>query len=424
MLLSFCLSKFKSAIIISTLFVFPLLGALGQVTSSIDQLAVFLECKGCDINYIKQEVNQINYLRDRADANIHVQVLKQSSGSGGQLVTLNFMGKKEFESLKNSISYSIPPQAAAHKARQLFVHHFRLGLVAYWAHTNLGEKISLKIPSRPTTIEGDTTSIPEKDPWNYWVFRITGGGSFNSESSRTSFNLSFNLTANHVTPELRIRSRAYTQLNQQIFKSEEGKINSERERKGFSGSIVKSLNNHWSYGVFSGIYGSTYSNIASSIYASPALEFNLFPYDEVMKREFTFAYKIGPSYRWYMEETIFEKTQENLFRQSLEMALRLNQPWGSVWVGVEGSNYFHDFEKNRLEFNSRLDFRLIKGLALNFRSSLELIQDQLSLPKGDVSLQDVLLSQTQQATDFESYVSLGVSYTFGSVYNNFVNTRL
>ena len=93
-------------------------------------------------------------------------------------------------------------------------------------------------------------------------------------------------------------------------------------------------------------------------------------------------------------------------------------------MGVEGSHYFHDFEKNRLEFNSRLNFRLVKGLALNLRSSLELIQDQLSLPKGDVSLQDVLLSQTQQATDFESFISLGVSYTFGSVFNNIVNTRL
>ena len=175
----------------------------------------------------------------------------------------------------------------------------------------------------------------KKIPGNHWVFRITGGGSFDSESSRSSFNLSFDFSANHVTPELRIRSQAYTRINQQIFKSEEGKLTSERERKGFSGSLVKSLSNHWSFGVFGGVYGSTYSNIGTSFYASPALEFNLFPYDEVMKREFTFAYKLGPSYRKYLEETIFEKTQESLFRQSLEMGPKA-QPALGICLGGGG----------------------------------------------------------------------------------------
>ena len=395
-----------------------------QENTSMERLGVFLECQSCDINFIKQEVNQVNYVRDRAQAGVHVLALAQRNGSGGSQVTLSFIGNGDFASIKNNISFSIPPQSTKHQSRELFVRNLRLGLVAYLAHTDLGESISVTFPSGSQTPKSEVAQQEEKDPWNNWIFRVTGGGSFNSESSRTSFNLSFDLSANHVTPDIRIRSQAYTRLNQQKFKSDEGKITSERERKGVSGSLVKSINNHWSYGVFGGVYGSTYANIESSAYASPAIEFNVFPYDEVMRREFTFAYKIGPSYRRYLEETIFEKLQENLFRQSLEMALRLQQPWGSVWVGVEGSHYFHDFEKNRLEFNSRLDFRLIKGLALNLRSNVELIQDQLSLPKGETSLQDVLLSQRQQATDFESFISLGVSYTFGSVYNNIVNTRL
>ena len=416
--------RFLFSLLIACFFVAFTPHSFAQDTSPNERLGVFLECQGCDINFIKQEVNQVNYVRDRAEAGVHVLALTQRSGSGGSLVTLNFIGNKDFASIQNNISFSIPPQSTKHQSRELFVKHLRLGLVAYLAHTEMGELIAVSFPSGTQTHKSEVAQTEEKDPWNNWIFRVTGGGSLNSESSRTSFNLSFDLSANHVTPDIRIRSQAYTRLNQQIFKSDEGKITSERERKGVSGSVVKSINNHWSYGVFGGIYGSTYANIQSSAYASPAIEFNVFPYDEVMRREFTFAYKVGPSYRKYLEETIFEKLQENLFRQSLEMALRLQQPWGSVWVGVEGSHYFHDFEKNRLEFNSRLDFRLIKGLALNLRSNVELIQDQLSLPKGEVSLQDVLLSQRQQATDFESFVSLGVSYTFGSVYNNIVNTRL
>ncbi|MEM6628320.1 MAG: hypothetical protein AAF694_01550 [Bacteroidota bacterium] len=376
------------------------------------------------MNFIKQEISQINYLRDREDAHVHIMVRSQRTGSGGQSVSMEFLGKNEFDAQNNSIEYAVPPQSSRHDARKLFVKHLQLGLIAYWVHTQTKEDISLVLLEPNAVSEEKSEERVNKDPWNNWVFQMSGGGSLDNESRRSSINYSMNVTANHVTPNLRVRTRGYLNTNLQVFFNEDEDIRSERKRKGFSGSIVKSLNNHWSYGFFGGIYSSTYSNIQSSLYLSPALEFNLFPYDEVQKREFTFAYKLGPSFRNYFEETLYERLQENLFRQSLELALRLNQPWGAVWVGLEGSHYFHDIQKNRLEFNSRLDFRLVKGLALNVRSNVEFIRDQLSLPKGEISLEDVLLQQSQQATNFESFVALGVSYTFGSIYNNIVNTRL
>ena len=395
-----------------------------QPNQVLSQLNVFLECNSCDMNFVKQEVDQVNYLRNREDAHIHIMVLSQRTGAGGQSITMEFLGKNEFDSQNNALTYTVPPQSSRHESRNLFVKHLRLGLIGYLVHTKFKEDISVIISQNVVKSTQDTDEPLINDPWNYWVFRMSGGGSLNNESQRSSLNYSMNISANHVTPEFRVRTQAYLNSNLQVFLNVDGKIRSERKRKGFSGSIVKSLSNHWSYGFFGGVYSSTYSNIRSSLYASPALEFNVFPYEEVQKREFTFAYKLGPSFRDYFEETLYEKKQEKLFRQSLELALRLRQPWGSVWVGLEGSHYFHDIQKNRLEFNSRLDFRLVKGLSLNIRSNVEFIRDQLSLPKGEVSLEEVLLQQSQQATNFESFVALGVSYTFGSIYNNIVNTRL
>ncbi|MEM7514258.1 MAG: hypothetical protein AAF388_25255, partial [Bacteroidota bacterium] len=109
---------------------------------------------------------------------------------------------------------------------------------------------------------------------------------------------------------------------------------------------------------------------------------------------------------------------------ALELAVRIRQPWGSVFAGLEGRNFFQDFSKNRVEFNSNLNLRVYKGLAVNLAASMDLIRDQLALPKGDASLEDVLLSQRQLATDYEAYMAIGVSYTFGSSMNNVVNTRL
>ena len=50
----------------------------------------------------------------------------------------------------------------------------------------------------------------------------------------------------------------------------------------------------------------------------------------------------------------------------------------------------------------------------------QIINDQISLPREEASIEDILLGQSQLATNFET----GLSYTFGSLYNNVINTRL
>jgi hypothetical protein len=51
------------------------------------------------------------------------------------------------------------------------------------------------------------------------------------------------------------------------------------------------------------------------------------------------------------------------------------------------------------------------------------IHDQLYLAKGDLTREEVLLRQTQLATGYRARLYAGVSYTFGSVFNNVVNPR-
>ena len=52
-----------------------------------------------------------------------------------------------------------------------------------------------------------------------------------------------------------------------------------------------------------------------------------------------------------------------------------------------------------------------------------MIQDQLSLPAGNASLEEILLQQRELETDFELSGSIALSYTFGSDFANIVNTR-
>ena len=101
----------------------------------------------------------------------------------------------------------------------------------------------------------------------------------------------------------------------------------------------------------------------------------------------------------------------------------IRQPWGEIYGGLEGSHYFHDFTKRRAEFFGVVSVRLLEGLSLNVQGEFEMIQDQLALPLGDASLEEILLQQRELATDFELSGSISLSYTFGSRFANIVNTR-
>ncbi|HEV3252642.1 MAG TPA: hypothetical protein VGZ71_16905, partial [Puia sp.] len=50
-------------------------------------------------------------------------------------------------------------------------------------------------------------------------------------------------------------------------------------------------------------------------------------------------------------------------------------------------------------------------------------RDQIYLPKGTATEQDVLTRQRQLATNYTYFTFFGVSYRFGSKLNNFVNPR-
>ena len=70
-----------------------------------------------------------------------------------------------------------------------------------------------------------------------------------------------------------------------------------------------------------------------------------------------------------------------------------------------------------------VSLRVVKGLALNVGGSLNSIRDQVYLPKVPGTDEQILLQERQRATTYRYFVNFGVSYTFGSIYNNIVNPR-
>ena len=187
--------------------------------------------------------------------------------------------------------------------------------------------------------------------------------------------------------------------------------------------IVKSLGEHWSAGGRVDLLTSTFSNIEFRADIFPSVEYNLFPYSESTHRQLRFLYGIGTSLNQYNDTTIYGKTKENLFQHQLQVAYEIQEKWGSINVSLEGSNYLHDFSKNRLELGGFIEVRLLKGLSLQVYGGIARIHDQLSLVKGELSEADILLQLQELATAYSVDGGIELTYTFGSIFNNVVNPR-
>ena len=132
---------------------------------------------------------------------------------------------------------------------------------------------------------------------------------------------------------------------------------------------------------------------------------------------------MGFHYSNYTDSTIYNKMLENHLRHSFNAAYQVVQKWGTIDISFEYSNYFHDWSKNNLSVFGFIDLRIAKGLNVNFGGSAGLIHDQLGLVKGGATTEEVLLRRKELATQFQYFTSFGLTYTFGSIYNNVVNPR-
>ncbi|HET7276338.1 MAG TPA: hypothetical protein VFI91_14305, partial [Longimicrobiaceae bacterium] len=197
-----------------------------------------------------------------------------------------------------------------------------------------------------------------------------------------------------------------------------------RRSYGADGLIVKSLGQSFSAGLKSSVESSTYFNKDLGYRIAPVVEYSIFPYSESTRKQFTIQYSVGFNSFDYVEETIYEKLEEQVFDHSLTAQLDVRQPWGSVRGQISGAQYLHDLERRRLTFDGNLDFRLFRGLSLDVRGSYSRISDQLYLERGEASDEEILLELRQLATDYRYELSVGLNYRFGSIFNNVVNPRI
>jgi len=274
------------------------------------------------------------------------------------------------------------------------------------------------------------TAAAVQDPWNFWVFRIGIDGSIDGESQQESRDFTLELSANRTTENWKVEIGLDGSYEDERFEIEDDEaedslrtVLSLMRSYEFDFLLVKSLGNHMSAGIEGSVESSTFGNEQFSWRFAPAVEYNVFPYSESTRRVFTIRYGLGINSFDWREVTIFGETEETRPAHALSAGYSTNQPWGETSMSVDLSQYLHDTSKYRLEFSANVEIQLFRGLSFDVGGSYARVHDQLSIPARNATPEEIFLRLRELRTSYEYDVELGISYRFGSIFNNVVNPR-
>lgn len=392
--------------------------------ASEPRVRVFLDCQtwGCDRNFFVTEMPFVLWTQDRLDADVHALITGLDTGAGGRQYTIALMGRGIFGGRADTLRTAVPPNSTDDMRRRQIAQVLQLGLVPYALRVSGSARFTLRYDA---PAEGLLPSEVIHDPWDFWVYRVRANGSGSAESLNSNYQLTGSVNVSRTTEELKLSFNGNEEYRANFFTLSDG---SERtyilRSTDVSARIVRSVTEHWSIGtrVIGG--RSEFRNQQASAGLDVSAEYNVFPWREATSRQLIAAVALGGRYYDYDKSTIYDLTTESRPVARAILAGESRQQWGTLDASLRYTHFLHDAQTYNLSFNGRAQFRLSRGLSLELRGDAARVNDQLYLPRGGASDEEVLTRQRALATNFRIGGSVGLSFTFGSIYNTIVNPRL
>jgi hypothetical protein len=394
---------------------------------------VFLDCQGplpCDRNHFRTEIRFVNWAQDRNDSDVHVLATSQMVGGGGRQITLDFIGRGTMAHLSDRMTYTSAGTDVMTETLNGLTQILRLGLMRYAVESGLARNFDIRFTGdlAPPTGRGGpavgVASASARDPWNFWTFRVGLSGNMNLRETSQNVRANPSVSADRVTEAWKVglSTDLNVQRNSRTLSSGR-EIRDDRNDWDLSGLIVRSVSGHFSTGMnFSG-GNSVSGNRDARVEVSPALEYNYFPYAQANRRQLIVQAAAGVEYSNYIEETIFNVTQETRSLHSFRIRYNAREQWGNAGVGINLSQYLHDTSLYRASLNGNMNLRITRGLDLNLNTNNSLVRDEIHIPRSTISDEDILLGRMNLPSSYQYNGSVGVSYRWGSSFTNVVNTR-
>jgi hypothetical protein len=390
-------------------------------SQAVAALQVFLDCPaGCDFDFLRREITYVNWVRDRQDADLHLLITAEGTGGGGRVYILKYIGLRQYQKLTDELRFATRESDTGDEVRRQLTQRIALGLVPYLAHGSRAGQIRIGFADTASAV----SAAPLHDPWNYWVFRIGGAGSLSGESQTKSSRVSGYFSASRVTEAWKYSFSGNASYSHTTYTLSDGTTFPSILKSYSSGaSITRSLGGHWALNLQAGARHSTWENYDLFASVSPGIEFDVFPYTDFSRRQLLFVYAVGLNRAQYTDTTIFNKLEETRPTQRFVAAASATQPWGYLSAQIKYSSYLDKMSQNRFSVDVGTSIRIARGLNFDIDGGYSRVRDQISLLKGGLTDEEILLQLRQLRTAYYYYADVGLSFTFGSKTNNVVNPR-
>jgi hypothetical protein len=401
-------------------------------------LRVYLDCQGgwhggvCDGNLYRQEITFVNWVRQPEDAQVHVILTSQNAGGGGTRYTLDFLGRGELAGMEDQFTYAASVTDVENETLQGILRTFRLGLVRFATAAGYGEGLDVTsagsaLPADALAAEG-TEVTPEDDPWNFWVFSLNGNASLEKEDLQENTDVGFGVNANRTTEAWKLNLRANGQFERETYElpQDDGTVSTVRNDQdewNVSAIGVKTLGGHWGVGAEVTADNSTQLNRHLLMGVGSGIEYNYFPYAESNRRFLLARYVVSVNRVAYNDTTVFDMLDETVYQHEFNLDYEAREPWGNANIGAGVSQYLDRTDAWSFNVRGFVRYRLFRGFSVNLNGSYRKVRDQVYLAKEELSEEDILLGRRQLPTASEMDFRIGLSYSFGSIFNNAVNER-
>jgi hypothetical protein len=385
-------------------------------------LLVFLDCNAsnCDFDHFRRELQWVNWVRDREDADVHLLVTAEPTGGGGLQYSLDYLGRRGFTGTRKRLTYVSDPNDTDPEVREGLTRTMALGLVQFVEATPVAPRLEVvyRAPAVPVLARD------ARDPWDLWVFEFGARGSLEGEAQQSEYELEGSATASRVSEALKLVFDVDLEYRFEEFDLDDtSTVTNTAEDYRADVLAAWSLGSHWSLGATAGASRSTFLNQDLAVAAGPAIEYDIFPYSESTRRLLLIRYGLEAAAFNYQDSTIEGRISEVLPRHTLTLSAAVQQPWGEIDGAVGAVQYLNDLSSHRIDTFLSVEYRLFRGFNLDIFAQFSRIKDQFYLPAGDLSEEEILLERRQRGTDYLFDIGIGLSYRFGSKFANVVNPR-
>mgnify|MGYP003394359806 FL=1 len=271
---------------------------------------IFLDCNApnCNQQFFRTEIDWVNWVNDRAVADLHVIIGAVNAGGGGREYQLDFIGVNTTVPYEEQQRYNQLGTDTGLETQDGLTLALGLG-IAQWAYTH-GYRRLVNIEAVDPEVGGGGTQrlVSQEevdDPWNLWVFRINGNVNRNAEETSKNWQFNGGFNASRVTPTWKTSTNAFVNYRRIYRKLSSGEFRDYPLDWRVGQLVAYSIADHWSVGLTGQVARQTQNNQQFTAALNPALEYSFFPYEEATRRSLTVFYNVGPVWQDYIERTLF-----------------------------------------------------------------------------------------------------------------------